>query len=246
MPDLHDLLAEATARTPHPDPVTAVHRAVHRRAARRRAAVAVGASSALVAAGVTYVARPARHAVPPVASASPWPTPEELPPGPEWRLRPHADSNFPPDRYWEGFKAVRDYVLAHPDVFGHFEHLFVDAVYTPTVSIGSDVTDAAVWEARVRAAAPSFPVKFERCTVPAPTLDRYRAEVVATTWPSGRQPEAEPYVFSDAGFGPCTLMVELAGPNDDRDDAYAREHWGDVVGILGSVSANVSMQPVQP
>jgi hypothetical protein len=249
MPDIRTLLDETTRRTPHPDPVTAVHAAVRSRARRRTTAVSAGAALA-VAGGAVVAARdprPARvvTATSPMASAtrSASPTVSPTPIG-----KPATAEE----------KAFVTYVRARPERYDMMTTTYDrddERVYL--LAIGSDADP----EAERRDLAASFPgIRFDflRCAHPIPFYRTILAEADATTWPSGgvrgqrkawltiRLPEGAPQPTTwDPASWSCRVHVSLRYIGTrDMDIAHARERWGDDVLVGGLAPFTEGEQPV--
>jgi hypothetical protein len=217
VPDLHDLLSEVTERSPHPDPVTAVHRTVRRRAVRRRAGVAAGTTLAVTAAGVA-VARPHREAglrpaATPSVSASPTPTATAT---------------------WDMARGDRMNALvkAHPDVFvGLF---VVEAMGAGTTFhvVFLPGADQQAWRDDVDAAAGGAPWVAESCPGTRAHYDTLAAEIAAFDWPSGQHPAQPPYLDASSCHYEVSMPVHKVSP---EDVAAARERWGDEVSPIPGV-----------
>jgi hypothetical protein len=235
MPDIRTLLDDATARAPHPDPVTAVHRTVRRRAARRRTVVAAGTTFAVASAGVVYAGRSGLRPAPPAASLSPTSsaTATPGPPDPSWRIQHSGQSNWPA-AFWAAYQRVRDDAEAHPDAYVYLASWTVETDWTIMVGIAGDV-DQDQWEARIRQLAGDAAVRPVHCRRSTATYDRIRTELADAAWPSGDHVAGVELVEEPMG-GPCAVVAEMSHSHDERDKEYARQRWGgDVVLLFGAV-----------
>jgi hypothetical protein len=224
MPDVRTLLDSAATGAPRTaDPVAAVHARVRRRTARRRAAVATGATLAVAATGTAVVAaRPARTSgVTPLATGAPAAMPA-------WRRTgqpPHEP------RYAAEYGRLRALVETHPETFLGLmvQGTDNDAGWMVAVSLGSDA-DPEAWRTRVAAAAGTMPWEFKRCERPTAAYDDAAAEIAATAWPSGAEVKAGPVPHAVLYADTCDVFVGLTGTRlDERDRAYAERQWGDLV-----------------
>jgi hypothetical protein len=237
MPDVRTLLADVTDRTPHADPVGAVHRVVRRRAARRRTGVAAGATLAVagaVAAGTAVAARPGPRTLRPLASGSPAASPSESAaagPARPWRAGPVVDGRRL-DGHADEYAALDALVLDNPDALLNVtvEGSDTGLGWRAVVSLAADADETA-WRARVAAAAGTMPWVLRTCSGTAAHYDAVAAEIVRTTWPTGHRVTDGPIFSGDsrAEFG-CQVVV-LLDAVDAQDRAYAGKRWGDDVSV---------------
>lgn len=237
MSDVRELLSEVTDRpVTHPDPVSAVHTRVRRRAARRRVAAAAGTSFALVAAGFVYAARPAGKAVQPASPTASTGLETRFPR--EWRrssggviaLGNEADS----EAWGRGMDVAHDNPadVVGVDVRTGYEGSALRYTFRYAFSAGVDPAD---WAQRIEAAIGPHHWESDVCDRTAFELDRMASEAADTVFPSGAAVHYEP-AFGRHGlhYGPpCTVIAELTSDTvAPADAAYARATWGTSVRLV--------------
>jgi hypothetical protein len=225
MADVRTLLADATAHAPHPDPVGAVHRVVRRRAARRRAGVAAGATFAVAAAGTAVAARPAPRTARPLTTAAPSESPTAAPARP-WRAGPVVQ-NQRLDGHADDYDALDALVLSHPTALLNVTVEGTDTAlgWRAVVSLAAGA-DETRWRAEVAAAAGTMPWVLHTCGGTAAHYDAVADQVVRTAWPSGHS------VTDGPMFSACHVLVVLDAAND-HDRTYAEHRWGNDVAVTG-------------
>lgn len=236
MSDVRALLDDAALGGTHPDPVSAVRARVRRRANRRRATLAAGATVAVAAGVVALPDRGPSTVVAPQASASAThvaasPKAPSTPPDVTWRrpLEVGATTDYPVQ-----YARLVELVESHQRVFltATVQGDDSDLGWTVAVSLGGDA-DPEAWRAKVAAAAGEMPWTFVRCRETTLHYDLVAGEVAAATWPSGAtlvKGKALPHAVT---YTPgCVVAADLTnGGATAADLAYARERWGDDVRV---------------